>query len=180
MELIEKTHNDNINIYCLECHTIPLYQITEENSNVYIEYTCPNKHSNKILFNQFLFPYHNNNININNNEIKCNSHTDNKINSKFNTNNNNNNNNINSICQNCQQKISNIIYSKYCLNCKKILCKKCISIHLKKDHDIIKTKDNNLFCLKHNNSFSLFCNDCKENLCFYCIEEHKEHTLTKY
>jgi len=172
MELIEKTHNDNINIYCLECQTIPLYQITEENNNIYIEYICPNKHSKKLLFNQFLF-YNNNNNNNNNNEFKCNEHTNNKLN-------NNNNNKINSICQNCQQKISNIIYSKYCMNCKKILCKKCIQIHLKKDHDIIKTKDNNLFCLKHNNSFSLYCNDCQENLCFYCIEEHKEHTLTNF
>ena len=88
MELIEKTHNDNINIYCLECQTIPLYQITEENNNIYIEYICPNKHSKKLLFNQFLF-YNNNNNNNNNNDFKCNDHTNNKLNN----NNNNNKNN---------------------------------------------------------------------------------------
>ena len=34
----------------------------------------------------------------------------------------------------------------------------------------------NLSCFEHKESFIKYCNKCKLNLCFSCIEKHKEHS----
>ena len=45
---------------------------------------------------------------------------------------------------------------------------------------IINYDNKNYICNKHNQIFVKYCNNCKIDLCFSCINEHKNHELISY
>ena len=59
------------------------------------------------------------------------------------------------------------------------LCPLCKSIHNKK-HSIINYDLKNYICNKHSETFVKYCEDCKIDLCFSCLNEHKNHEIISY
>ena len=59
------------------------------------------------------------------------------------------------------------------------LCASCKSNH-DKNHNIIIYENKNYICHKHNNIFPEYCTNCKQNLCYKCQNEHKNHDTIYY
>ena len=86
------------------------------------------------------------------------------------------------ICQNCGKynklNVHNNIFYKY-NSCKKDLCPICYSNH-DKNHNIINYDDKNYICEQHNKLYIAYCDNCKQNICLYCEQDHKEHNIINY
>lgn len=70
---------------------------------------------------------------------------------------------------------------KYCLECKKIICKTCLNKHENhenKNNIIINLQDVNSKCHIHMQPFCFYCYDCNKSICHICISK-KEHTFHK-
>ena len=79
------------------------------------------------------------------------------------------------ICDKCKNNSkANTFNNEFfiCYECKMNLCPLCRSIH-NKTHTIINYDNKNYICNKHNDVFVIYCNDCKIDLCFSCINRHK-------
>ena len=130
---------------CLKCSLIPLIEIINENSQIFINYKCENKHEGKVLLENFIEESKKNSIF----KIKCNKcqkEPDNK--KKF------------DFCPKC-----NILL---CIDCSS-------SHDIEKEHKTISLFGYDGCCFKHCNSFCYYCTVCAQNLCIYCLDEHKEH-----
>ena len=66
-----------------------------------------------------------------------------------------------------------------CIECNMNLCPLCNSIH-DKAHSIINYENKNYFCSKHSETFVKYCEECLVDLCFSCINEHKNHKVINY
>ena len=86
------------------------------------------------------------------------------------------------ICDKCKNiSKSNTFNNEFfkCYECKMNLCPLCKSIH-DKTHTIINYDNKNYICNKHNEFFVKYCKNCKNDLCFTCLNEHKNHELISY
>ena len=86
------------------------------------------------------------------------------------------------ICDNC--KINNKAESyknKFfkCCECDMNLCSLCKSKH-DNTHSILNYDDKDYKCNRHDKDFLKYCQSCKINLCFSCLEDHKEHKMIGY
>ena len=93
------------------------------------------------------------------------------------------NNNFNAKCMICKNdnntKNSNEEL-KYCLECKKIICKTCLNKHENHENknSMINLKDVNSKCHFHLEPFCSYCYDCNKSICHVCISK-KEHRFHK-
>ena len=81
------------------------------------------------------------------------------------------------ICNECYKYNINNIYNEefyICNECGINLCPLCKFKH-NKNHNIINYNEKNTICKNHNDKFIKYCKECKENICFFCINEHKNH-----
>ena len=92
------------------------------------------------------------------------------------------NNNYNAKCMLCKEKNNNNFSNaelKYCLECKKIICKTCLNKHENhenKNNIIINLQDVNSKCHIHMQPFCFYCYDCNKSVCHICISK-KEHNF---
>ena len=85
-------------------------------------------------------------------------------------------------CNNCKNKSKSDTYKNeffICCDCNMNLCPLCKSIH-DKSHSIINYDNKNYICNKHNETFIKYCKDCNIDLCFSCINGHKNHKVLSY
>ena len=85
-------------------------------------------------------------------------------------------------CGNCKDKSKSDTFNNeffICHKCNMNLCPLCKSIH-DKTHSIINYDNKNYICNKHNELYMKYCEDCKIDLCFSCINEHKNHKQIPY
>lgn len=93
------------------------------------------------------------------------------------------NNYYNAKCEICQKK-NNIENEgqqlKYCLECKKIICKNCLNKHEKheKNNKILNLNEINSKCNLHLEPYCLYCYKCNKSICHICIS-NKEHLFHK-
>jgi len=93
------------------------------------------------------------------------------------------NNYYNAKCEICQKKnkIENQDQQlKYCLECKKVICKNCLSKHEKheKNDKILNLDEINCKCNLHLEPYCLYCYQCNKSICHICIS-NKEHLFHK-
>lgn len=75
--------------------------------------------------------------------------------------------------------------TKYCVQCKKLLCQKCIEVHRNevnnKHHSLIQSEMNiPSYCEEHNAKVFCYCKTCSSNLCYKCLNYHSTHQVEKY
>ena len=86
------------------------------------------------------------------------------------------------ICDQCKERNKGLTFNNeffFCFTCKLNLCPLCNNNH-DKNHKIINHNRKTFFCNEHNDSYIKYCKDCRENLCFSCIEKHKNHKCELY
>lgn len=93
------------------------------------------------------------------------------------------NNHYNAKCEICQKKnnIENEYQQlKYCLECKKIICKNCLNKHEKheKNNKVLNLNEINSKCNLHLEPYCLYCYQCNKSICHICIS-NKEHLFHK-
>jgi len=85
-------------------------------------------------------------------------------------------------CDNCKNISKSDAFNHdffICLECHMNLCPLCNSIH-DQAHPIINYDNKNYFCDKHGETFVKYCEDCLTDLCFSCINGHKNHKVISY
>jgi len=86
------------------------------------------------------------------------------------------------ICDNCKSNNKAESYkNKFfkCCECDMNLCSLCKSKH-DNTHSILNYDDKDYKCNRHDKDFLKYCQSCKINLCFSCLEDHKEHKMIGY
>ena len=146
METNNQTKFNKNNIpRCPKCSLIPLIEIINENNQAFINYKCENKHEGKMSLEAFI--------------------EDSKKNSIFKIK-----------CQKCQKEPDDKKKFDICPICNIFLCTDCSSSHdNEKEHKTISIFGYDGCCLKHCNTFCYYCTVCSQNMCIYCLNEHKEH-----
>ena len=66
-----------------------------------------------------------------------------------------------------------------CCECAMNLCSLCKSKH-DETHSIINYDDKDYKCNRHDKDFLKYCKSCKINICFSCLEDHKDHKMIGY
>ena len=86
------------------------------------------------------------------------------------------------ICKICKKfnmakSYNNLFYK--CITCKIDLCPLCKISH-EKSHNIINYDDYNYICEQHNKTYIAYCDDCKQNICTFCEQNHKNHKIITF
>ena len=79
----------------------------------------------------------------------------------------------------CDKHENEIPASKYCEDCKLLLCESCLKSHenIGKEHSILELSNIYfVFCINHHKQkLSYYCYNCKYELCEKCKNSHKSH-----